>query len=167
MTGNPTTLQVYVKGTPRPQPRPRFVNGKVVSTASKPAKAYRAVVLAACKSVYAQCDQIKGPVNLSLQLYFKCGKHLDRIGKPHTSRPDWDNCVKLWQDCAQKAGLIEDDSKVYLGSASKVWASEAGALLTLIALPDGPVTGQDDDDDLGVCKAQRETFGSGTSRDGS
>ena len=147
---NPTTLQVYVKGTPRPQPRPRFVDGKAISTTSKPAKAYRAVVLAACKSVYAQCGQIKGPVRLDLTLYFKCGKYRDRIGKPHTFRPDWDNCVKLWQDCAKDAHLIEDDSKVSLGSASKLWSEDAGAILLLNALPDGPMAGQDDNDDLGV-----------------
>ena len=147
---NPTTLQVYVKGTPRPQPRPRFVDGKVVSTASKPAKAYRAVVLAACKSVYAQCGQIKGPIQLDLHLWFACGKHRDRVGNPHTFRPDWDNCAKLWQDCAQKAGLIEDDSKVYLGQACKMWASHPGALLVLMARGDGSVAGQDEDDDLGV-----------------
>ena len=83
---DPTVLQVYVKGTPRPQPRPRFINGKVVSTASKPAKAYRAVVLAACKAVYAQCGQIKGPVQLDLNLYFGYGSAPDRAARPSRIR---------------------------------------------------------------------------------
>ncbi len=147
---NPTTLQVYVKGTPRPQPRPRFINGKVVSTASEPAKAYRAVVLAACKSVYAQCGQIKGPVYLTLDLWFAHGKRWERGGQPHTSRPDGDNVLKLWQDCAQKAGLIEEDSHVCMTSVSKRWAATAGAFMQVQAIDGAPELHQDEDDDLGV-----------------
>ncbi len=142
-----TTLTVYVKGTPRPQPRPRWVNNHPVSTGSKVAKAYKAVVLAACCAARATHGQIKGPVRLDLDMWFAYGKRAERAGKWHTFKPDADNVVKLWQDCAQKAGLIEDDSHVSLGQAPKMWSALAGAVLTLTALGDGPETTRDDDDD--------------------
>ena len=149
---NPTTLQVYVKGTPRPQPRPRFVDGKAISTTSKPAKAYRAVVLAACKSVYAQCGQIKkGPVSITLDLWFFSAKRAKEFGQPHTPRPDGDNVLKLWQDCAQKAGLIAEDSHVYAAFARKRWAATAGALMTVEAYNELDLD-LNEDDDLGVCE---------------
>ena len=151
MTG-PTILQVYVKGTPRPQPRPRFVHGHTVSTASKPAKAYRATVLAACKSVRAQCGRIEGPVQLKLDLWFFSAKRSKEFGQPHTIRPDGDNVLKLWQDCAQKAGLIKDDSQVSDVVVSKRWAPAAGALMALEPLDSALMATQDDDDDLGVCE---------------
>jgi len=153
---DPTKLQVYVRGTPRPQPRPRFVDGKAISTVSKPAKAYRAVVLAMCKSVRAQCGQIKGPVSLTLELWFAHGKRRERSGQPHTLRPDGDNVLKLWQDCAQKAGLIEEDSHVYAPSVDKRWAVTAGALMVVQAYDEVQDPTQRDDDDLGVCV--NETF---------
>ncbi len=148
---NPTTLQVYVKGTPRPQPRPRFINGRVVSTTSAPTQAYRAVVLAACKAVYAQCGQIKGPVSIILDLWFFSAKRAKEFGQPHTLRPDGDNVLKLWQDCAQKAGLIEDDSHVCATSTYKRWAATAGALMVIRAY-DEAVLYPSDDDDIGVCE---------------
>ena len=157
MTGPPTIVQVYVKGTPRPQPRPRMVNGTVVSTASKPAKAYRAVVLAACKSVYAQCGQIKGPVTLRLDLWFAHGKRQERAGQPHTLRPDGDNVLKLWQDCAQKAGLIEDDSRVSVTSTRKRWSVSAGGLMVIKAYTHSEA--DDGDNDLGVCEGGRPQEG--------
>ena len=151
MTG-PTILQVYVKGTPRPQPRPRLVNGHIVSTASKPAKAYRATVLAACKSVRAQCGQMEGPVQLKLDLWFFSAKRVKEFGQPHTLRPDGDNVLKLWQDCAQKAGLIKDDSQVSDAAVSKRWAWTAGAFLVLKPLDVVLVATPEDEDDLGVCE---------------
>ncbi len=147
---NPPIIQVYVKGTPRPQPRPRLVNGHVISTASKPAKAYKATVMAACRAAQQTHGQIKGPVHLTLELWFSYGKHPERAGLPHTFRPDGDNVLKLWQDCAQKAGLIEDDSMVWMTFVLKYWSATAGALLMLTPLDESPQTTQDDDDDLGV-----------------
>ncbi len=152
---DPATLQVYVKGTPRPQPRPRFVDGKAISTASKPAKAYRANVLAACKRVRAQCGQIEGPAHLTLCLWFAHGKHKDRAGQPHTHRPDGDNVLKLWQDCAQKAGLVRDDSQVCMSFVYKAWSATAGAIMVLRAVDGGSMDTQDDDDDLGACEPSR------------
>ncbi len=147
---HPTIVQVYVKGTPRPQPRPRMVNGTVISTASKPAKAYRAVVLAACKSAYAQCGQIKGPVYLTLGLWFFSAKRAKEFGQPHTLRPDGDNVLKLWMDCAQKAGLIEDDSRVASSFVTKRWAATPGAFMQIQAIDHAPELWRDEDDDLGV-----------------
>ena len=145
---NPTTLQVYVKGTPRP--RPGLAPGRKVYKRTGPAADYGKIVLAACRAVRAQCGQVKGSVLLNLDLWFNYGKHPERDGSYHTIRPDWDNVLKHWQDAAQKAGLIENDSHVSIGRSIKQWSVEAGALLTITALKNGPVSGQDEDDDLGV-----------------
>ncbi len=147
---NPPIIQVYVQGTPRPQPRPRIVNGHAISTASKPAKAYRATVLAACRAAQQTHGQIEGPVRLDLEMWFAYGKRAERAGLPHTLRPDGDNVLKLWQDCAQAAGLIGDDSCVAALSTRKLWSFTPGAFLTLTALDESPQTTRDDDDDLGV-----------------
>ena len=148
MTNAPIT--VYVKGTPRPQPRPRLVNGHAISTGSKVAKAYRTAVLAACKAARAKKGQIEGPVALELDLWFAYGRFNERAGLPHTIRPDGDNVLKLWQDCAQKAELMIDDSQVAYTLVRKRWSADAGALLRLTAFGDDPETTPDDDDDLGV-----------------
>ena len=145
---NPTTLQVYVKGTPRP--RPGLAPGRKVYKRTGPAADYGKIVQAACRAVRAQCGQVNGPVRLDLELWFAVGKRKERIGQWHDHTPDWDNVLKHWQDAAQKAGLIENDCKVSVGKAKKLWSGQAGALLTITALKDGPVASQDDDDDLGV-----------------
>ncbi len=143
-------ITVYVKGTPRPQPRPRIVNGHAISTGSKVAKTYKATVLAACRAAKEKNGTIEGPVHLDLELWFAYGRFPERDGHWHVCRPDEDNVVKLWQDCAQKAGLIQDDSHVALLTSRKIWAATAGALMVLSPLSTVTMRDEGDEDDLGV-----------------
>jgi len=124
-------IVVYVAGTPRPQPRPRFVNGRVVSTGSKIAKMYRAQVRGECALVTFCQGVHHGPVDLNLELFFRTAD-LKKVGTPHTSRPDGDNVLKLWQDCAEQAGLLpKGDAKVAKATVTKWWSAKAGAQMTI------------------------------------
>lgn len=78
---------------------------------------------------HAFCDQVRSmkvQVPPSCYLRFeipvpKSGR--DRIGSPHTQRPDLDNLVKALLDA-----VFGDDSHVYRVLAEKFWAGE-GAIL--------------------------------------
>jgi Holliday junction resolvase RusA-like endonuclease len=134
-----TEIVVYVAGTPRPQPRPRFVGGRVVSTGSKQAKVYRSAVGTACLVEKLKRTPASGAVDMELDFWFAT-KDTRRHGQPHTSRPDADNLAKLWMDCAERAGLLpKGDAKVARLTVRKTWSAEAGAQMTLRAcenLPD-------------------------------
>lgn len=129
-----TEVVVYVPGTPRPQPRPRFVGGRVVSTGSKHAKLYRKVVEWACRVT----EPVHGPVQVELDLWFAT-KDAKRHGQPHTARPDADNVAKLWMDCAERSGLLpKGDAKVADLTVRKRWSAEAGAQMTVRPLENLP-----------------------------
>lgn len=138
----PEPIMVYVAGTPRPQPRPRFVGGRVISTASKAAKLYRKVVYDRCWLARLEGRPVKGAVSVKLDLWFAT-KDAGRHGRPHTSRPDADNVAKLWMDCAERAGLLaKGDAMVADLTVRKRWAGEAGAMMTVTPLGENLPPGQ-------------------------
>lgn len=125
-----------------------------VSTASKSVRKYRDGVIAAMRRAMRASSETwpkPGKVHLAmaLDLFFETSDR-DRWGKPHTTRPDSDNVAKLWMDCAQKAGLIHDDSQIAELIVRKKWSETAGAVLSL---SDGSSTlnaTSDDNDDIGA-----------------
>ena len=64
----------------------------------------------------------KGPVEMTLEFHFAV-KDKKKWGKPHTARPDWDNCAKLVLDSAN-GFLYRDDSQVFSCCAKKFYAAE-------------------------------------------
>ena len=100
-----------VQGIPRPQPRPRFVRGRVVSTADANAKRWIATVEAGARGLVELRGKQSGPLAVAIGFRFPT-KDKARHGKPHTFRPDVDNLAKLILDCLMRAGLIGDDSLV-------------------------------------------------------
>lgn len=148
-------INVYVAGRPRPQPRGRpFVHcalaakrrGKkcpavVVSTMNDTVKSYRTQVLLACRdaAVRPETQELlagKGGLSFTLVLWF-ASKDESRWLKPHTNVPDLDNVIKLFQDVAVDAGLIESgDGRVVHLEAVKAWNREGGALVRISPVTD-------------------------------
>lgn len=140
-------LHVYVDGVPRPQPRARFVNGRVVSTASKNAQVWKNRVMGALVGARKGAALIDRPVAMFARAMFST-KDKRRWGKPHTNRPDKDNLEKLVLDAMVKAGTLKDDSLVYDGGTSKWWAERDG--MSIMLLESGEAVPADDGDDLGA-----------------
>lgn len=120
-----------VHGTPRPQPRPRFVRGRAVSTASKSAKLWRLAIDRAARQAIADSGRaaplFDGPVRLVCTFTFvPPPSQSQRIGTPHTHKPDASNLLKLVEDVMEAAGVFSNDSKVSRAEPIKWWGERAG-----------------------------------------
>ena len=125
-------IVVNVRGVPRPQPRPRFVRGRVISTADANAKRWVLQVESASRRATAATGKLDGAVAVSIDFTLPTD-NTSRHGTPHTSRPDADNLAKLVLDCIMRAGLIGDDAAVSSLTVRKTWGdtSHAGADVTV------------------------------------
>lgn len=119
-------IQFSASGTPRPQPRPRLVKGRVVSVADANAKRWIALVERSARNAHSSHGVAGEPIDVSMLFRMPTPKK-DRHGKPHTFRPDADNLAKLALDAMMRAGLIKDDSSVSSFSVRKVWSDKGGA----------------------------------------
>lgn len=117
-----------VQGVPRPQPRPRFVKGRVVSTADANAKRWIILVEAGARALADVKGKQSGPIAVAIGFRFP-SKDKARHGKPHLSRPDADNLAKLILDCLMRAGLIDDDACVSSLAVQKTWDAEGRAVV--------------------------------------
>jgi Holliday junction resolvase RusA-like endonuclease len=117
-----------VQGIPRPQPRPRFVRGRVISTADANAKRWIQTVETGARALVEMKGQQTGALVVCIGFRFPT-KDKTRHGKPHTHRPDLDNLAKLILDCLMRAGLIADDACVSSLSVQKTWDAEARAVV--------------------------------------
>lgn len=132
-------LAFEVSGTPRPQPRPRFVGGRVISTVSPGVKVWRALMRRAILKAMDGLSPFGGPVSLEAEFRFRAPANaLDRIGKPHTQRPDGDNLVKAMMDEMQAAGVFGDDSTVASLTVSKRWSANPGCGVCVREVENGP-----------------------------
>jgi len=117
-------MLIQVRGTPRPQPRPRFANGRVVSCADLNARRWIALVELEARRALQAHHELKGPV--AVRLVFRIPtKDAGRIGRAHLATPDADNLAKLALDCFQRAGLLANDSAVWKLEIRKTWSSPA------------------------------------------
>lgn len=124
-------LTFSVAGIPRPQPRPRFVKGRVISTADANAKRWIAAVEAVAREAKPYAGEFGSALAVVLVFRFPT-KDKSRHGKPHTFRPDSDNLAKLILDATMRAGLIADDAAVSSLSIRKTWAIDAGVDVLMI-----------------------------------
>jgi Holliday junction resolvase RusA-like endonuclease len=136
-------LMFTVHGTPRPKSRPRWVKGRMVTTANPHEKLWRkAVERAALAAVLYRGDPapvFRGPVRVTMIFTFEPpASARDRIGTPHTDKPDKDNLEKLVLDAMKKAAVFRDDSQVADGPVSKVWGERAGVVVIAEPMPAAP-----------------------------
>lgn len=147
----PDPIMFHVAGTPRPQPRPRFVKGRVISTASKPAKLWRVVVERAARDAMRalELEPFEGAVRLDVVFSFAApASARERIGQPHTQRRDLDNLMKAIMDAMTDAKVWRDDGQVSAGLISKVWDDRSGATVRVTPIaaavsPGGVLGGRD------------------------
>ena len=119
-----------VHGTPRPQPRPRFVKGRVVSTASKGAKLWRLAVERSVRQAIADSGRVaplfSGAVRLVCTFTFEPPSGAQsRIGQPHIQKPDASNLLKLVEDVMETAGVFGNDCQVSRPDVAKWWGERA------------------------------------------
>ena len=120
-----------VEGTPRPQPRPRFVRGRVVSTADANARRWKDLVRNTGKLAVEAHGQIQAEAVAVVMRFDMPTPKVDRHGKPHTFRPDADNLAKLALDAIMDAGLLKDDAAVSTLVVTKAWAAKGALTMTL------------------------------------
>lgn len=118
-------IHIHVAGTPRPQPRPRFWRGRVISTGSQLVRLWRHLMEAEFRKHAPQGGPISVPVRVDCIAMFPTPK-MERWGLPHTVRPDRDNVEKGVLDVLVKARVLKDDALVSSGSFRKIWAERGG-----------------------------------------
>jgi len=123
-------IRLTVRGEPKSQPRPRFVQGRVISNITPAVSSWQgAVRRAASEALNAIAG---GLLHKAIALrvdvtFFFPTKVSDRWGKPHTHKPDRDNLDKLVLDEATKVGLFGgDDCRVSAGMIRKYWCRPGG-----------------------------------------
>lgn len=137
-------LLFTVAGTPRPKTRPRFVKGRVVTTANPHEKLWRKwVERAAFSAVMHRGDPVpvfRGPVRVRMVFTFEPPRReRERIGTPHTHKPDTDNLAKLVMDAMQRAGVFHDDALVAQCPVEKWWGERAGVVVLTELIDAAPV----------------------------
>lgn len=151
------SLTIYIAGDPVGQPRARCIplpGGKVklVSTADKKKKAYKAQLIVAMKrAAKEQGWQVLKLVECDILAFFST-RDEKRWGNYCGKKPDRDNIDKLILDCAgQKrgAGIITDDATVAQGGVRKMWSEHGGVSITFRSL-DGVKPPDPERGDLGA-----------------
>lgn len=130
-----TSLIFSVGGTPRPKARPRFVRGRVITTASDKEKLWRMHVRRAVAQAVLYRGGPKpvftGPVRVRMVFTFTPPPSArGRMGKPHTQKPDADNLAKLVLDAMEWAGVFPNDSLAAETPVEKWWGERAGVVVT-------------------------------------
>lgn len=143
---------IYVPGVPRPQPRPRFIKGRVVSLASGKAQLWKSRVMDECRGWLALdgSARVDAPVAVMMTFWFPTEDEA-RVGKPHTHRPDKDNLEKLVLDAMVRSGVLKDDALVVSGSTTKLWGYQGGVTITVSGFnAKRHVSSMGSEDDLGA-----------------
>lgn len=127
-------LTFTVHGTPRPKSRPRFVRGRVISTANPHEKLWKkAVERAALAAVMYRGDPapvFRSAVRVRMVFYFEpSGSRGELVGQPHTHKPDTDNIAKLVLDAMVRMKVLADDSLVADQPVEKWWGERAGVVV--------------------------------------
>lgn len=138
-------LSFRVFGRPRPQPRPRVVKGRAVSTADPKARLWRQTVERAAREAVAAsgygAPALRGAVRMTVVFQFAT-KDAARWAQPHTAKPDASNLLKLVEDAMEAAGVFANDSQLAAVEPVKMWGERdcMGVTVTEYAL-DCPQTG--------------------------
>lgn len=146
-------ITLQIPGTPRPKQSARFVRGRVipVEATNKLLKLWGVSIAQACRrALDAGAEPIAGAVCIDVQFFFPTPK-AERWGKPHTQRPDKDNLEKGLYDFMKKNKILSgDDCTIAGGEQVKMWAKDAGTVVTIRPFGSPRTLEPDQDDDIGV-----------------
>ena len=135
----PWPIEFTIAGTVAGQGSKRFVGvsnagrGILIEQSTR-VKPWRQAVVAAFKRL--SVPMIKGAVEVEMTFSFARPKSAKR--KYPSVAPDADKCVRATSDALTQAGAWEDDARVVILSARKVYATDAfppGALIRLRPAP--------------------------------
>lgn len=126
-------MQIFVSGRPYAQSRPRFVNGRVISSTSKGLKEWRARLRKEIRAATSELGlkKLEGAVFVDM-VFLMPIKDKKRWGQVCHTKPDIDNLVKAVWDVMEGARMFaRGDSQVGVSDCSKVWCkpSEEGLFL--------------------------------------
>lgn len=128
---------ISIAGTPRPQPRPRFVRGQrhPVSTADPKAKLWRLAIERGLNGVLEGRPRpiFNGAVKVTLTFSYETAIASD-IGRHIQRRADVDNLSKLALDVMERAGMFKNDRQVAELEAVKLWAVMPGLVIEVQSL---------------------------------
>ena len=132
------TIDVFIPGVPKGQPRPRAFAFRGQARVYNPSSAegWKSQMAMAIKEVLPT-DPMEGPICVDLTFFmprpknhYRTGKHAGELkpGAPefHTGKPDRDNLDKAVLDCLKTLGLFRDDAQVCAGQIVKVYEDGRG-----------------------------------------
>lgn len=134
------TLEVFVPGEPKGQPRPRAfaLHGKARVYTPGSAEAWKSQIAHACREW--RDAGIAGPVSVSLTFEFARPKsHYTSAGELrgsapawHVSKPDTDNLAKAVLDTLTTIGVWHDDAQVIELLLAKRYAPHGGCHISIL-----------------------------------
>lgn len=144
MTNNLQSIELFIKtlGTPRPQPRPRFYDGRVIANSNPNAQLWKRILVASFLD-QKQKQHWKQPAPDSpmaiVMVFMFATPDKSRWGTCHNHRPDTDNLAKLVLDVMTQVGIMDDDCIVSRLVIEKTWCkpSEEGLNMSVCSLPSG------------------------------
>lgn len=115
-------FEIFVEGTPRAQPRPRFSKGRAYHERG-PIDVWRRKVRDATRAFCDKATPLSGPLMVTMVFSMPRPKRLVWKSKPmprlpHTSKPDCDNLAKGTLD-AMTGVAWDDDSQVCVLAVQK------------------------------------------------
>jgi Holliday junction resolvase RusA-like endonuclease len=148
-----TYLSFFVAGNPAPQGSKRHVGNGVMVESSKAVKPWRQDVAAAARQAIASVghEPYSGPVCVSVDFYFTrpkahfgTGRNADRLKDTAPEwvvrNPDVDKLLRSTFDALTVAGIWRDDNLAAQVFAGKRYGDQAGALIHLSPITEGPRT---------------------------
>jgi len=143
MTNNQSSeLFIQTLGTPRPQPRPRFFEGRVIANSNPNAQLWKRTLVASFLA-HKQAQGWKQPQpdqSIAVAMVFMFATpDKSRWKTNHNHKPDTDNLAKLVLDVMTQVGIIEDDCIVSRLMVEKRWCKEGdeGLLMSVCSLAGG------------------------------
>lgn len=126
------TIQFFVDGIPKAQPRPRSFarKGKVRVYDPSTAEGWKSLIALAAQPHIPE-HPLTGPLIVSETFYFPRPKRLCRKQDsvepiPHESTPDRDNLDKAVLDALTTIRMWHNDSQIYDGFVRKFYAARGG-----------------------------------------
>lgn len=141
-TPQPQSFDLYIEclGHPRPQPRPRFYQGRIIANGDANSQAWKRILVGEIQRAKLAQRWVAPPpgVPLAIRLDFRFSTpDASRWHNHHTQKPDVDNLAKIVMDAMQQLNIMSDDSCVAVLRVSKMWCGELreGVSISVAALP--------------------------------
>lgn len=138
-------FEVFVMGTPKPQPRARSAKGLIGVYNPSTADGWKTMIVAQLKP-FIPGRPIKQAVSLDLDFFFRRPKSHYGTGKNSellkasapvyfTNHYDTDNLAKVVMDVMPQIGILYDDAFVVDGRTTKSWGEPSGVNIRLELMP--------------------------------